>query len=61
MNKILFLFLFFSTITFSQTIRYEGNVIDDAKAPLEMANVMAVNQAKPSTLTQSPTIKGNLC
>ena len=45
MNKILFLFLFFSAITFSQTIRYEGNVIDDAKAPLEMANVMAVNQA----------------
>lgn len=45
MNKILSLFLFFSTLTFSQTIRYEGSVVDDTKAPLEMANVMAVNQA----------------
>jgi CarboxypepD_reg-like domain/Outer membrane protein beta-barrel family len=45
MNKTIFLFLFFSTLSFSQTIRYEGNVLDNTNAPLEMANVMAVNQS----------------
>ncbi len=45
MNKLLSFFLLFSTITFSQTIRYEGNVLDNTNAPLEMANVMAVNQS----------------
>lgn len=29
----------------SQTIRLDGTVTDDKKAPLEMANVMAINQA----------------
>lgn len=45
MNKLLSFFLLFSTITFSQTIRYEGNVLENTNAPLEMANVMAVNQS----------------
>ena len=45
MNKLLSFLLLFSTITFSQTIRYEGNVLDNTNAPLEMANVMAVNQS----------------
>ncbi|MBL7885486.1 MAG: carboxypeptidase-like regulatory domain-containing protein [Flavobacterium sp.] len=45
MNKVLYLFLFLSNFSFAQTIRFEGNVLDDKKAPLEMANVMAVNQA----------------
>lgn len=45
MNKLLYFFLFLSSFSFAQTIRYEGNVLDDKKTPLEMANVMAVNQA----------------
>lgn len=45
LRKLVFLFLFFSSLSFAQTIRFEGNVVDDKKAPLEMANVMAVNQA----------------
>lgn len=46
MKKILLLALFFiSTITFSQTIRFEGVILESGKAPLEMANIMAVNQA----------------
>ncbi len=46
MNKLLFLgFFLFSAVGFSQTIRFEGVVLESGKAPLEMANIMAVNQA----------------
>ena len=45
MKKITFLFIFFTTISFSQNIRFEGVITESGKAPLEMANVMAVNQA----------------
>ena len=46
MKKILlFALLFTSTIALSQTIRFEGSVLESGKTPLEMANVMAVNQA----------------
>ncbi len=45
MKKIvLFVFLFISTISFAQTIRFEGIIQDNTKAPLEMANIMAMNQ-----------------
>ena len=45
MKKIILLIAFL-TMTFvnAQNIRFEGIVLDNAKAPLEMANVMAVNQ-----------------
>ena len=36
-------FVFVSSLT-AQNIRFEGIVLDTGKAPLEMANVMAVNQ-----------------
>lgn len=45
MKKITLLFIFFTTISFSQNIRFEGVITEAGKAPLEMANVMAVNQA----------------
>jgi CarboxypepD_reg-like domain len=46
MKKILlFALLFTSAISLSQTIRFEGVVLESGKTPLEMANVMAVNQA----------------
>ena len=46
MKKITFLFtLLLSAISFSQNIRFEGVILESGKAPLEMANVMAVNQA----------------
>lgn len=45
MKKIVLLTLFFTTFAFSQNIRFEGVVQDNEKTPLEMANVMAVNQA----------------
>jgi hypothetical protein len=47
MNKLLLFFLILaasSTAVFSQNIRFEGVVQDTEKAPLEMANVMAMNQ-----------------
>lgn len=45
MKKLFFLAtLFCSLISFSQNIRFEGIVQDNTKAPLEMANVMAMNQ-----------------
>ena len=45
MKKSLFLIIIlFSTISFSQNIRFEGVIQDDSKAPLEMANIMAMNQ-----------------
>ncbi len=45
MNKFLYVFLFFSTLSFSQSIKFDGIVAETNGAPLEMANVMAVNQA----------------
>ena len=46
MKKILLFFLFFAATTvFSQNIRLEGIIQDSNKEPLEMANVMAMNQA----------------
>ena len=45
MNKFTFLFLLLTTFSFSQNIRFEGLILENGKAPLEMANVMAVNQA----------------
>ena len=44
-KSLLLVFLFTSILSFSQTVRFEGIVQDNAKAPLEMANVMAMNQA----------------
>ena len=43
-NTILALFLVLSAISYSQNIRFEGIIQDNNKAPLEMANVMAMNQ-----------------
>ncbi len=43
MKKFLLL-LFVSSISFSQNIKFEGFIQDVGKSPLEMANVMAVNQ-----------------
>ncbi|WP_333599811.1 carboxypeptidase-like regulatory domain-containing protein [Flavobacterium sp.] len=46
MKKIYFLLpLFFTLLSFSQNIRFEGIIQDTNKAPLEMANIMAMNQA----------------
>ncbi len=45
MKKFLpFVLLFATALAFSQSIRFEGIVQDTNKAPLEMANVMAMNQ-----------------
>lgn len=44
-NILTLLALFAGLFSFSQTVRVEGVVTDDKKAPLEMANVMAVNQS----------------
>ena len=43
MKKFLLL-LFVTSISFSQNIKFEGLIQDVGKSPLEMANVMAVNQ-----------------
>ncbi|MEY3501236.1 MAG: hypothetical protein RL308_2909 [Bacteroidota bacterium] len=43
MKKFLLL-VFVTSISFSQNIKFEGIIQDIGKAPLEMANVMAVNQ-----------------
>ena len=43
MKKFLVLF-FVTSISFSQNIKFEGFIQDVGKSPLEMANVMAVNQ-----------------
>ena len=46
MKNILFvIMLFFVSFSYSQNIRFEGLILDDKKMPLEMANVMAVNQS----------------
>jgi hypothetical protein len=42
-NPLLFLTLLLSTISFSQTLKFEGFIQDNTNKPLEMANVMAVN------------------
>ena len=44
MKKIVFLFFLVTTISFAQNVRFEGTILDNNKAPLEMANVMAMNQ-----------------
>lgn len=44
MKKFLLAFLFVTSITFSQSIKVEGIISDSTNKPLEMANVMAVNQ-----------------
>ena len=36
-------FFLIATIVFSQSVRFEGAVLDNAGKPLEMANVMAIN------------------
>ncbi|MFV8358294.1 carboxypeptidase regulatory-like domain-containing protein, partial [Flavobacterium sp. XS1P32] len=43
-NQYLFLFFFITSFSFAQNIKVEGVIQDINKAPLEMANVMAVNQ-----------------
>ncbi len=46
MSKFLSVFLFLiTTIAFSQNVRVDGVILDTAKNPLEMANVMAINVA----------------
>ncbi|SHF89152.1 hypothetical protein SAMN05444372_10164 [Flavobacterium micromati] len=44
-NFLLFVMLFLVSVSYSQNIRFEGLILDNEKMPLEMANVMAVNQA----------------
>ncbi len=44
MKKIVYLFLLVSTVSFAQNVRFEGTILDNNKAPLEMANIMAMNQ-----------------
>lgn len=49
MNKLLIaLLLFFSSLSYSQTIRMQGTVKDSTGVALEMANVMAVNKSTNS-------------
>ncbi|MES2545826.1 MAG: carboxypeptidase regulatory-like domain-containing protein [Bacteroidota bacterium] len=44
MKKLVAFALFFiTTISFSQSVKLEGLILDNANKPLEMANVMAVN------------------
>jgi len=44
MNKIYFFFAFLITsFSFSQSVRFDGFIQDEQKNPLEMANIMAVN------------------
>jgi len=46
MKKTIFLLLLFTTcLSFAQTIRFEGVVTEGGNAPLEMANIMALNTA----------------
>ncbi|WP_310379732.1 TonB-dependent receptor [Flavobacterium sp.] len=42
-KMLLFALLFISTISFSQSIKFDGIISDIKAVPLEMANVMAVN------------------
>ena len=46
MNKILcFVAFLFTSVSFSQSVRFDGFIQDEQKNPLEMANIMAVNSA----------------
>ncbi|WP_417942689.1 carboxypeptidase-like regulatory domain-containing protein [Flavobacterium sp. RS13.1] len=46
MNKTLCFFVFlFTSLGFSQSVRFDGFIQDDQKNPLEMANIMAINNA----------------
>ena len=46
MNKAFLFFAFLITsISFSQSVRFDGVIQDEKKNPLEMANIMAVNNA----------------
>ncbi|RZL43395.1 MAG: carboxypeptidase regulatory-like domain-containing protein, partial [Pedobacter sp.] len=46
MKKLLFCFVvLFSTFSIAQNIRFEGTIQDNSKLPLEMANIMAINQS----------------
>ncbi|RZJ71780.1 carboxypeptidase-like regulatory domain-containing protein [Flavobacterium sp.] len=44
-NFIFFLFGLVSLSGFSQNVRFDGNIVDNDGKPLEMANIMAVNNA----------------
>ena len=44
-NLVLFFAFFITSVSFSQSIRFDGYIQDQQKNPLEMANVMAVNNA----------------
>ena len=44
-KSLLLLILSFSSTIFSQNIRFEGTVKDSSGVGLDMANIMAVNQA----------------
>ena len=54
-NLFLMLLLFTTSITFSQSITFQGIVKDTTNAPLEMANVMAVNQVTKAVDSYSIT------
>ena len=43
MKKYYFLVLIATSLTWAQNIRFEGLIQDTNKAPLEMANIMAMN------------------
>lgn len=43
MKKLLLFSLLISSVSFSQSVKFEGVIQDVGKTPLEMANVMAVN------------------
>lgn len=46
MNKILcFVAFLFTSLSFSQSVRFDGFIQDDQKNPLEMANIMAINNS----------------
>ena len=44
-NSILIALFFITSISFSQSVKLEGIITDSKTVGLEMANVMAVNQA----------------
>ncbi|SFB03650.1 Outer membrane protein beta-barrel family protein [Flavobacterium swingsii] len=54
-KTVLFLLLFATTFSFSQSITFQGIVKDTTNAPLEMANVMAVNQVTKAVDSYSIT------
>ncbi|WPO80559.1 carboxypeptidase-like regulatory domain-containing protein [Flavobacterium sp. KACC 22761] len=44
-NIFLFVIFLMTSISFAQTVRFDGIIQDEQKNPLEMANIMAVNNA----------------